>query len=82
MALLEPSVYEFWRDTKKDSVWAVEVRGGEVLTCSGPLSIGEAVIGGDLLDMLDYSTAKAAWLQKHRDRFRTWEPCEAVIWPT
>jgi hypothetical protein len=73
---------EFWRDTKRPDVWAVEIREGKVVRCSGPLAIGMAELDGELLDSLDYSTEKAAWIRKHPDRFRPWGPSREVVWPT
>jgi hypothetical protein len=78
----ELAVHQYWRDTKRDRVWAVELRGGEVVSCFGPLSLGEAEADGDLLDTLDYSPKKAAWIRKNSERFRPWEPSHDVVWPT
>jgi hypothetical protein len=77
----EMFVREFWRDTKRhDEIWAVEICDGHVFRCCGPFTEGE--VDDDLLDTLDYSTARAAWIAERRDRFSKWEPPVSVIWPT
>ena len=62
---------EFWRDEVSGDIWAVELDGGRVTACLGPLDVDE--VDGDLLDGYPYSTGRAAWLEAHRDRFSPWE---------
>ena len=75
-------IHEYWRDTRTDHVWAVEIEDGKLVACFGPLSLGEAQLDGELLDGLGYSTRRVSWLDTHRDRFRPWEPHREIIWPT
>jgi hypothetical protein len=82
MTVRDLPVHEYWRDMRGSNVWAVEIREGRVVRCCGPLSMGEAELNGELLDALVYSDEKAAWIRKHADRFRPWEPSHEVVWPT
>lgn len=72
---------EFWRDTKrKDEIWAVELFEGKIFRCCGPFTEGE--VDDDMLDSLDFSVTRAAWLEERRERFQLWQPPVVVIWPT
>jgi hypothetical protein len=48
-------------------VWAVQLRGGEVICAAGPLLASEA--DPELLAYLDYSIRDALWVQERRDEF-------------
>ena len=82
MTVRDLPLREYWRDTKRASVWAVEIQDGQVVRCCGPLSLGEAELDEELLDTLDYSKRRAAWIRSQADRFRPWEPSHEAISPT
>ena len=59
--------YEFWREHATGYVRAVELREGVVVSCCGPLEKSE--IEEQFLPTFDYSPARAAWTESHRDAF-------------
>ena len=60
-------MHEFWRDMETGEYWAVELSGGEVTGCAGPLRRGEVSI--EYLPDYDYSTFRAPRLERERGRF-------------
>ena len=59
--------YEFWRERSTGRVYAVELVDGIVSGCCGPLDVSELEDG--FLPTFDYSTARAAWLEEHREEY-------------
>ena len=59
--------YEFWRERGTGEIWAVELLDGVVVGCCGPLTRSE--VEERFLRTFDYSPARAAWVEAHRDAF-------------
>lgn len=59
--------HEFWRERATGEVWAIEFRDGAVSGCCGPLDPGE--LEETFLPALDYSPARVAWIETHREEF-------------
>ncbi len=72
--------HEFWIEERTESVWAVEVRGHEVIASCGPLLLGD--VDDDLLDTYDYSTGAVAWIQANSEHFARYLPTIPYIPPT
>jgi hypothetical protein len=64
--------HEFWVEQATGWIWAVELDGGAVTACCGPLLWDD--VDEDLLETFDYSTCGAAWIAAHRDQFSRFRP--------
>ena len=72
--------HEFWIEETTGWIWAVELTDGVVSACFGPLLWDD--IDDDLLEVFEYSSGGAAWLQSRREHFTRFEPEIPVIPPT
>ena len=66
--------HEFWRERATGQVWAIELRDGAVGGCCGPLDRSE--LEEQFLRSFDYSPARAAWIEEHREEF---DLCDLTI---
>ncbi len=58
---------KFWVEGRSQGVWAVELRGHEIVACCGPLTLDEA--DDDLLDALEYTDIGVAWIRENAEHF-------------
>lgn len=72
--------HEFWIEERTGAVWAVELRGHDVLACCGPLL--PADVDDDLLDTYEYSTGGVPWVEANAEHFATYLPSLPYIPPT
>ena len=59
--------FEFWRERETGEVMAIELLDGVVVGECGPLDHSE--LEAQFLSTFDYSPARAAWIEAHRDAF-------------
>ncbi len=59
--------HEFWRHAETGEIWAVRLRDGVVVACSGPLHGDD--IDPDFLDALDYGEKGAATIEASREAY-------------
>jgi hypothetical protein len=70
-------IHEFWRDRGTGEYWAVELVGGEVTGCAGPLRRSE--VSTAYLPDYAYSREQAPRLGQERTRFAL--VCERELRP-
>jgi nicotinamidase-related amidase len=59
--------HEFWRESATGEIFAIELEDGVVTGICGPLDADE--LDDAFLPTFDYSSARAAWVEAHRDAF-------------
>jgi hypothetical protein len=69
--------HEFWREKATGEVWAVELVGGTVVRCAGP--IHWSAINPFYLHGYDYSAAEAARLEQTRDTFEPVDTAHTLV---
>jgi hypothetical protein len=72
--------HEFWMEGATHAVWAVELHGGVVERCFGPLLSDD--VDDELLGAFEYSPGGAAWIELNRERFTTIKPSVPDMYET
>jgi len=72
--------HEYWLEEATGAIWAVELRGDEVIACHGPLTPRE--VDEEVVDVLDYSPVGVTWIEENRRRFVPYPTTIPYIPPT
>ncbi len=59
--------HEIWQHRDSREYWAVELSGGRVVRCCGPLGADD--LDPQILEYLPYDTADVAWVDVRREDF-------------
>lgn len=72
--------HEYWLEKVTGAIWAVALRGDEVVACHGPLTPSE--VDDEEIDGLAYSPVGVTWIEKNRQRFVQYPTAIPYLPPT